>query len=137
MGYKWALLSCVALAGPAFAADELAFGPPPGWVTVQPVPDRAAGSAEGPVDFLLSDAQVKLEPESATSYAHYAIRFNNAQGLAAGNVIAGWNPAFDTATIHKVVLRLDACDFRLERAAGRDLRGLFEQRHEQRREVVP
>lgn len=105
MGYKWALLSCVALAGPAFAADELAFGPPPGWVTVQPVPDRAAGSAEGPVDFLLSDAQVKLEPESATSYAHYAIRFNNAQGLAAGNVIAGWNPAFDTVTIHKVVLR--------------------------------
>ncbi len=99
-----ACLTCVVLAAPAFAADELAYGPVPGWVDAR-VLAQAGTRSDTPVEMLLTDTQFKLEPDSVSTYSHYALRFNNSQGLAAGNVMANWDPAFDTVTVHKVVIR--------------------------------
>jgi len=105
MWYKWACLSCVALVAPAYAADELAFGPAPSWVERQAVPPAVGEAGDAPISFLLSDAQVRLEPGMVDTYSHNAVRINNPQGLAIGNVIAIWDPAFDAVTIHQVTIR--------------------------------
>ena len=105
MRYLWACLAAVAVIGPAQAADQLQYGPPPPWVARQEVVQTAPASADAPFDFLLSDSQAKLEPGMLASYSHYAIRINNSQGLAVGNVAAAWDPAFDEVTIHRVALR--------------------------------
>ena len=104
MRFRWACLLCVAYIAPAQAADQLAFGPVPAWVTAQTMPASPSSNPGAPVDFLLSDTQAKLEPGSLTSYSHYALRINNAQGLGAGNVTVGWDSAFDTMTIHRVTI---------------------------------
>lgn len=104
MRYFWAGLSCVALVAPAHAADELIFGPVPKWVAVQEIP-VAGEMGDAPIDILLSDAQVNLEAGLVASYTHSAIRINNPQGLSAGNVIANWDPAFETVTVHQVTVR--------------------------------
>ena len=104
MRFRWAWLLCVAFVAPAHAADQLAFGPAPAWVSAQVLPASPAANPGAPVDFLMSDTQAKLEPGSLTSYSHYALRINNAQGLAAGNVTVGWDSAFDTMTVHRVVI---------------------------------
>jgi len=105
MWYKWACLSCVALVAPAYAADELAFGPAPSWIERQSVPPAVGEAGDAPISFLLSDAQVRLEPGLVDTYSHNAVRINNSQGLAIGNVIAIWDPAFDAVTIHQVTIR--------------------------------
>lgn len=105
MWYRWACLSCAILASPAYAADELAFGPAPSWVMNQPFQTGASQNNDAPIDFLLSDAQVKLEPGMVANYSHNAVRINNPQGLAAGNVIAIWDPAFEVVTFHQVTIQ--------------------------------
>ena len=105
MSYKWAGLAYLALVAPAHAADQLQFGPAPSWVAAQSLPPQSARTGEAPIDFLLSDFQVSLDPGAAATYTHSALRINNAQGLAAGNVIANWDPAFETVTIHQVKIR--------------------------------
>ena len=95
-------MACIALVAPAQAADELSFGPVPSWVEVQAVPSGSA--PEGPINVLLSDTQAKLEPDATATYSHHAVRINDAQGLAAGTVIAAWDPAFETVTIHPVAI---------------------------------
>ena len=104
MWHRWACFACVILVAPAHAADELTFGPAPSWASIQPVPAGASDHSDTPVDFLLSDTQVKLEPGETASYSHSAIRINSAQGLPAGNVIAIWNPAFDVVTVHRLII---------------------------------
>ena len=104
MCYRWAWALVFLLASPTQAADELAFGPVPPWVAAQPVP-AAAASSDAAVTFLIFDNQAKLEPGMAASYSHYAVRINNSQGLAAGNIVASWNPAFDKLTVHRVMIR--------------------------------
>jgi tetratricopeptide (TPR) repeat protein len=104
MRFRWACLLCAAYIAPAHAADQLAFGPVPAWVTPQAMPASPAPNPGAPLDFLLSDTQAKLEPGTVTNYSHYALRINNAQGLGAGNVTVGWDSAFDTMTIHRVTI---------------------------------
>jgi len=90
----------------AQAADALSFGKPPAWVVPQTVP--AAKVTQAPVSMLLNDQQIALEPGKSTTYSHAAIRIENAQGLAAGNLSIVWQPATDTVTINKLqILRGD------------------------------
>jgi tetratricopeptide (TPR) repeat protein len=105
MRFHWACLSCIAFAVPAQAADELAFGPAPSWVAVQSLPALPSAESDVPISFLLFDSQAKLEPDEVASYSHSAFRINNPQGLPAANVMASWNPAFDSVTVHRVVIR--------------------------------
>src|SRR6185437_11291383 len=88
---------------PAFAADALKFGPPPGWVHLQTVP--AAKPSEAPVALLLNDRQISFERGKITVFAEAAVKIENSQGLAAGNVNLTWQPASDTLTVNKLQIR--------------------------------
>lgn len=110
MRYGWACMACIAWIAPAQAADDLAYAAAPAWAEPQPLPTQAVPPTDAPVDFLLFDTQVKLEPNSVASYSHYAFRINNSNGLAIGNVMVAWDPAFDTATIHRVAIRRSGQD---------------------------
>jgi hypothetical protein len=87
-------------ANPAFAADALKFGPPPAWVRAQPIP--AAKETNAPVALLLNDQQTTFERGKITIFSEEALKIENAQGLAAGNVAIVWQPATDTVTVNKL-----------------------------------
>ena len=108
MRIRSAFLAMTLLSSPAFAGDQLIFGPTAPWIVPQQIPTAPAASDGAPITFLLSDSQAKLEPGQSTNYVHVAVRINNAQGLAAGNVAAGWDPAFDTVTVHRLILHRGA-----------------------------
>lgn len=98
------LLAGAALwAPPAIAAEALKFAPPPAWVHPQPLP--AAKPTAAPVAVLLEDQQIAFERGKVTSYTDDAIRIQNAQGLAAGNLAIVWQPATDTVTVNKLQIR--------------------------------
>ncbi|MEQ7873075.1 DUF3857 domain-containing protein [Sphingomonas sp. ASV193] len=84
------------------AADQLRYGPAPAWATPKPliIPAKAADASS--TEILLFDNQSRLDPTAMTSVVHYAVRLNDAQALAAGNVAIGWDPAFDEATVNSV-----------------------------------
>lgn len=95
------LLAGAALfARPVFAADSLKFGPPPPWVHPQSIP--AAKPTGGPVALLLDDQQIELEKGKVLTYTEGALRIENSQGLAAGNLSLVWQPATDTVTVNKL-----------------------------------
>lgn len=108
MRYRWALHLLAFSSGPALAADQLAFGPAPAWIAPQTIPASPAATDGAPISVLLFDSQGKLEPEQSATYSHVALRINNAQGLSAGNVVASWDPAFDTVTVHRLAIRRGA-----------------------------
>ena len=93
------------VAAPCLAADRLAIGPRPSWVSEQTLQVDQRPAADSPVELLLLDSQHKLDPDFGASYSHYAFRINSAQGLAGTNVSAEWNPAFDEVTVHQVTIR--------------------------------
>jgi len=90
-------------AHPAFAADALKFGAPPAWVHPQPIP--ASKPTQAPVSLLLNDQQTYFEHGKVTTFSEGAVKIENAQGLAAGNVALVWQPATDTVTINKLQIR--------------------------------
>jgi hypothetical protein len=95
------LLAGTALqAGPAPAADALKFGPPPAWVRPEPIP--AAKPTEAPITLLLSDQQIGFERGKISTYSEGAIKIENSQGLAAGNLALVWDPAIETVTVNKL-----------------------------------
>lgn len=85
---------------PAVASDALKFGPPPAWVHPQAIPPAKA--SEAPVALLLNDQQVSLEHGKITTFTEAAMKIQNSQGLAAGNVALVWQPATDTVTVNKL-----------------------------------
>jgi len=87
----------------AHAADSLKFGPPPAWVHPQTIP--AAKPTDAPVATLLDDAQIAFERGKVTTYTDGALKIQNAQGLAAGNLAIVWQPSTDTVTVNKLVIR--------------------------------
>ncbi|HEX6740280.1 MAG TPA: DUF3857 domain-containing protein [Sphingomicrobium sp.] len=93
----------LAAASPALAADALKFGPPPAWVVPQPLP--AAKPSDAPVKVLLSNAQIAMEPGKVVTYGEAALKIQNPQGLAAGNLSLSWQPATDTVTVNKLQIR--------------------------------
>lgn len=101
---RFLLLAGAALsARPALAADALKFGAPPSWVHQQPIP--ASKPTEAPVSLLLNDQQTEFEGGKVTTYSEAAIKIENAQGLAAGNVALVWQPSIDTLTVNKLQIR--------------------------------
>lgn len=88
---------------PAHAADALKFGPPPAWVHPQLIP--AAKPTDAPVALLLNDEQIVFERGKVTTYSDAAIKIQNSQGLAAGNLAFVWQPSTDTVTVNKLVIR--------------------------------
>ena len=90
-------------ASPALAADALKYGPPPAWVVPQAIP--AARPTDAPVSVLLSNAQIAVEPGKVVTYGEAAMKIENPQGLAAGNLSLSWQPSTDTVTVNKLQIR--------------------------------
>ena len=95
-------LASIAWTQPASAADTLAFGKAPAWVTPVVVSDKANAPAEAPIAILLSDQQIAFAPGATTIYTDTVIRIQSPQGLSAGNISMGWNPATDSVTVNKL-----------------------------------
>ena len=81
------LAGAVAAASPAFAADQLKFGPVPVWVVEQSVPRETTQATEAPVAQLLNDSQVRFEPGKITSFTEIAIKVQTPDGLSAGDQV--------------------------------------------------
>lgn len=97
------LLAATALAGsPAFAADQLKYGPPPGWVIPQAIPQQSSKATDAPVAVLLSDSQVYFETGKTTSFTEVAAKVQTPDGLSAGNIAFAWQPSTDTVTVNKL-----------------------------------
>ena len=62
----------------------------------------AAKASDAPVQLLLEDDQIALEPGKVTTYSDGALKIQNAQGLAAGNLSLVWQPESDTVTVNKL-----------------------------------
>lgn len=99
---KWLLLSAVALCSPALAASDPAYGPLPEWATTQPLIVKPRTGEAASIDLLLWDTQIRLGANGIETVVHYAVRLNDAQALASGNLAVMWDPAFDSATINSV-----------------------------------
>lgn len=97
------LLAATALAGsPAFAADQLKFGPAPEWVVPQSIPEKSAKAADAPVAVLLSDSQIRFDSGTTVTFTELAIKIQSPDGLSAGNINFPWQPATDTITVNKL-----------------------------------
>lgn len=90
---------------PSIASEILKFGPSPAWVVPAKVPDQKPGQSGAPIAILLNDQQFLFEPGKVTLYTEGAIRIQNEQGLAAGNISIPWQPATDTVTVNKLGIR--------------------------------
>ena len=85
---------------PVIAADALKMAPPPSWVHCHDLPPAKASDA--PVQLLLEDAQIALAAGKVTTYSEGAVKIQNAQGLAAGNLSIVWQPETETVTVNKL-----------------------------------
>jgi hypothetical protein len=90
---------------PAFANDKPDIGPVPAWVKPVALPPADDKASDQPVAILLSDQQLDFSRGRQTVYGETAIRIQNPQGLAAGNISLPWRPDTDTLTVHKVIIR--------------------------------
>lgn len=106
------------LAGPVHAADlPVAAGPssgassgliiaPPGaWVVPAAVPADDGKDGDSAIRVLLRDEQDDLQPGHVTNYVESVYKLQTAQGLPAGAVSFAWDPATQTATVHKLQIR--------------------------------
>lgn len=100
-----ALLLLASSSSAALAAEDLRFGPPPNWVVPNKVPNSANAPSDAPIAMLLSDQQIALNPGNVAIYTETAVKIQNGQGLAIGNVSFPWDPATNTVTVHKLAIR--------------------------------
>lgn len=93
-------------AASAQAADKLAFGPPPAWVLPSPKASQPADDGGGGVRLLRLDQQLRFGPEGVSSYVERASLARTSLGLSAlGTVTLNWDPALETVTVHKLLVR--------------------------------
>ena len=103
------VLPILLLASAAFPVDQasasevLKFGAAPSWVRPQAIP--AAKATEAPISLLLSDQQIAFERGKTSTYSEGAIKIENSQGLAAGNLALVWDPSTETVTVNKLQIR--------------------------------
>lgn len=90
---------------PAYARDKPDIGPVPAWVKPVALPPADDKAQDRPIAFLLSDEQIDLTRGRQTVYNETAIKIENPQGLAAGNISLPWRPDTDTLTVHKLLIR--------------------------------
>lgn len=120
-GLNGAGLSCIggiatvmalALAGTARGADvpvtahqALIIAPPGAWVVPAAVPADDGKNGDAAVKVLLRDEQDDLQPGHVTNYVESVYKLQTAQGLPAGAVSFAWDPATQSATVHKLQIR--------------------------------
>jgi tetratricopeptide (TPR) repeat protein len=111
MGLKIVLFAApVALfaAAPAWAGDELLFGPPPEWVEPRPVIAEPIDESTLPVRWLRMDWQVRMEGGRQTTYSAVAFKIQSSPGLNAGNLSLPWRPETDDLIVHRIAIRRGA-----------------------------
>lgn len=96
----------VASAMPANATETLNYGLPPAWA-VSPAIPAPTPADERPVEVLVHDQQILVEPGKTTTYTEVALKIRTADGLAVGNVSIPWQPATDRVTVNKLQIRRD------------------------------
>jgi hypothetical protein len=69
---------------------------------VHPQSIPIAKATNAPVAILLEDQQIAFEPGKVSTYTEGALKVENSQGLAAGNLSIVWQPATDTVTVNKL-----------------------------------
>lgn len=99
-----ALLLSTTSASAAMAADELKFAAPASWIVPMPIPEDSNAPADAPIAVLLSDQQISFERGKISIYAETAIKIQNGQGLAIGNLTFPWDPTTSTVTVHKLAI---------------------------------
>ncbi len=88
----------------AVAADELKFGAPASWIVPRPIPETSNAPADAPIAVMMADQQIALQPGKISVYAETAIKIQNGQGLAIGNLSLPWDPTTSTVTVHKLAI---------------------------------
>ncbi len=111
-GASLAVLSLFALnltlcAGIARADDKLQYAPVEAWVKPVDMPKPDPAQADGAVQFLLENTQMKFGDDGVTTYTEYAIRVQTVAGLQQAHSVVTWNPDFDTAIINKATIIRD------------------------------
>jgi tetratricopeptide (TPR) repeat protein len=97
------LMAVTALAGvPAYAADQLKFGPAPEWVVPQSIPLESTKATDAPVAVLLNDSQVRFENGKTTNFTEIALKVQTPDGLSVGNIAFPWQPSTDTITVNRL-----------------------------------
>jgi len=99
------LVPALCLAFPVHANDKPDIGPVPAWVKPVALPPVDDKTSDQPVAILLSDEQIDFSRGRQTLYSETALRIQNPQGLAAGNISLPWRPDTDTLTVHKLLIR--------------------------------
>jgi hypothetical protein len=91
---------------PAIAADKLQYGPAESWVVSvaapQPAPRTGHDSA---FTIMLDDEQAMLGKGIRRSFTQSVYRIDSPQGLDNGNISLTWDPATDTVTVNKLLIR--------------------------------
>ena len=91
---------------PAWAGEQLLFGPAPDWV-VPATAQTAATTAEQadlPVRILLIDRQTRFENDRQITHTLIRMKIQTTQGLSASNVTLPWRPEFDDLTVNRVAI---------------------------------
>lgn len=94
------LAACLAL--PVTAAEQVIFGPEPGWATpVAPLDDDAG------LILRLADVQTRIEADGRMiSRVRQIMRITTPEtAMAFGNVMVNWQPATDRVIVHRVMVR--------------------------------
>lgn len=99
----------VALPGTAaFASEEVQFAPVPEWVIEREAELPAEVEGDVPVRLILSDTQMRLDPDSQTIFSSMLMKFQTPQGLSAANISLPWRADSDDLIIHRLrILRGD------------------------------
>lgn len=94
-------LTAMAWAAPALGADKPAFGPPPAWVDVAPIPPTPSDEGAPAVQVLIDDHQTRLDPAGDTYYSRRALKISKPEGLAGIKSLSViWSPDTESVTFH-------------------------------------
>jgi len=98
-----AILAVCACAFPAAAADQPAYGPPPAWVDVAPIPPPPAEEGAPAIQVVLDDHQTRLDPAGDAYYNRRVIRILKPEGLASvKSTSVIWSPDTENVTFHSL-----------------------------------
>lgn len=104
--FTW-LANNAAHAAPA-TSKEYKIGPAPAWVLPMAIDEgksKQESKASQGVDLLLSDVQVRVENEGATTYRHLALKALNEQGVeTAAHIDIEFDPAYQTLRLHTLLV---------------------------------
>jgi hypothetical protein len=91
----------VLLAGSAGASETPAYGPPPSWVDVAPIPEVPPADGAAAVQMVLDDNQTRLGADGDTYYNRRVLKVLKPEGLGSfKSQTFTWSPDKDDVTIH-------------------------------------